>query len=131
MENTPFDLRNNAVIGDKIDFDCNQLNFTGGYDHNFCINGYDGTIQKAAEVYCDATGIALEVFTDLPGVQFYAGNFLKGLEGKKNLPMNKRSGFCLETQYYPDTPNKPEFPQCIFDAGELYNTTTIFKISTK
>ncbi len=131
VENTPFDLRNNAVIGENIDYNCDQLDFTGGYDHNFCINGYDGTMKKAAEVCCDATGITLEVFTDLPGVQFYAGNFLKGLAGKNNLPMNKRSGFCLETQYYPDTPNKPEFPQCTFAAGEQYNTTTIFKISTK
>lgn len=131
VENTPFDLRNNVTIGDNIDFDCDQLNFTGGYDHNFCINDYDGAIKKAAEVYCDKTGICLEVYTDLPGVQFYAGNFLNGAQGKNKLPLNKRSGFCLETQYFPDTPNRPEFPQCTYEAGEVYKTTTIFKLSTK
>ncbi len=131
VEGTPFDLRNNALIGKSIDTDCDQLNFTGGYDHNFCINGYDGSIKKAAHVECEKTGINLEVFTDLPGVQFYAGNFLKGTIGKNNLPMNKRSGFCLETQFYPDSPNKPEFPSCIYDAGEEYKSVTIFKFSTK
>lgn len=131
VEGTPFDLRNNALIGAAIDTDCDQLNFTGGYDHNFCINGYDGSLKKAADVVCEKTGIKLEVLTDLPGVQFYAGNFLKGTIGKNNLPMNKRSGFCLETQFYPDSPNKSEFPSCTFDAGEEYKTITIFKFSTK
>ena len=131
VEGTPFDLRNNALIGAAIDTDCDQLNFTGGYDHNFCINGYDGSLKKAADVVCEKSGIKLEVLTDLPGVQFYAGNFLKGTIGKNNLPMNKRSGFCLETQFYPDSPNKPEFPSCTFDSGEEYKTVTIFKFSTK
>lgn len=128
VENTPFDFRNFRTIGDKIDCNCEQLNFTGGYDHNFCINGYDKkSINKAAEVIDETSGRKMEVFTDLPGVQFYAGNFLKGIIGKNKLPMNKRTGFCLETQYYPDSPNKPDFPNCVFDAGEEYKTTTIFK----
>ena len=127
VENTPFDLRKATRVGDHIDDDFEQLVFTGGYDHNFCINDYDGSMKLAAEVTDPASGRKLEVYTDLPGIQFYAGNFLKGVEGKNNFPMNKRSGFCLETQYYPDSPNQPAFPSCVFDAGEKYHTETIFK----
>ncbi|MBR5498017.1 MAG: galactose mutarotase [Clostridia bacterium] len=128
VENTPFDFRNFRTIGDDIDYDCDQLNFTGGYDHNFCINNYDGkSLLIAAEVYDDISGRKMEVYTDLPGVQFYAGNFLKGVIGKNNKPMNKRTGFCLETQFYPDSPNKPEFPNCIFNAGDEYRSVTVFK----
>lgn len=128
---TPFDLRQKTRIGENIDADCEQLNFTGGYDHNFCINGYNGSVLKAAEVTDPVSGRTLEVFTDLPGVQFYAGNFLKGIAGKAGVPMVKRSGFCLETQFYPDTPNNPDFPQCTFDAGEKFKSETIFRFSVK
>ena len=131
VTDTPFDLRKMTKIGENIDADCEQLDFTGGYDHNFCINNYNGDLQKAAEVKDPATGRILEVYTDLPGVQFYAGNFLKGTIGKAGLPMIKRSGFCLETQFYPDTPNKPEFPQCTFNAGETFKSVTIFKFSAE
>lgn len=131
VENTPFDLRNANRIGKLIDADCDQLNYTGGYDHNFCIDGYDGSVIKAAEVTDPESGRMLEVLTDLPGVQFYAGNFLKGVIGKSGVPMIKRSGFCLETQFYPDTPNHRNFPQCTFDAGEIFKSTTIFRFSAK
>lgn len=127
VEGTPFDLRSGARIGDAIDYDCDQLNFTAGYDHNFCINNHDGSVKLIADVCDPASGRVLEVYTDLPGVQFYAGNFLKGVIGKAGKPMVRRSGFCLETQYYPDSPNKPHFPSCLFDAGQEYKTTTIFK----
>lgn len=131
VSGTPFDLRQKTRIGENIDADCEQMVFTGGYDHNFCINNYDGELQKAAEVKDPVSGRTLEVFTDLPGVQFYAGNFLNGIIGKGNVPMIKRSGFCLETQFYPDTPNKPEFPQCTFNAGEKFTSETVFKFSVK
>lgn len=131
VENTPFDFRIKKEIGSDIDNDCEQLNFTGGFDHNFCINGYDKTLKKAAEVTDETSGRTLEVYTDLPGVQFYAGNFLKGVIGKGGKPMVKRSGFCLETQFYPDTPNKTAFPQCTFDAGEIFTSETVFKFSTE
>ncbi len=131
VENTPFDFRTFKIIGDRIDDNCPQLEFTGGYDHNFCINNYDGSLKKAASVIDSVSGRVLDVFTDLPGVQFYAGNFLNGTAGKRNLPMEKRTGFCLETQYYPDTPNNPDFPQCLFDAGEKYHSVTVFKLSTR
>lgn len=129
VENTPFDLRRPKRIGDRIDEKCDQLDFTGGYDHNFCINGYDGSLKKAAEVTEPVSGRKLEVYTDLPGIQFYAGNFLKGIIGKGGMPMNKRTGFCLETQFYPDSPNQSSFPSCVFDAGEEYRTVTVFKFS--
>lgn len=129
VENTPFDLRTSVAIGDNIDADDEQLIFTGGYDHNFCINGYDGSLKKAAEVIEPTSCRKMEVFTSLPGIQFYAGNFLSGALGKEEKPINKRTGFCLETQYYPDTPNQADFPQCTFDAGEAYTSVTIFKFS--
>lgn len=131
VEGTPFDLREFTVIGKDIDADFDQLVVTGGYDHNFCINGFNGDVICAAECYSEESGIMLEVLTDLPGVQFYAGNFLNGALGKNSLPMEKRSGFCLETQYYPDSPNKPEFPKCLFNAGEAFNSVTVFRFSLK
>ncbi len=132
VDNTPFDLRKPEKIGKMIDYkDCEQLVFTGGYDHNFCINDYDGTVKSAAIAYDPKSGRKLEVLTDLPGIQFYAGNFLKGIIGKSGKPMNKRSGFCLETQFYPDTPNHANFPQCIYNEGEQYHTVTIFRFSAE
>lgn len=131
VTDTPFDLRKASRIGDAIDFDCDQLNFTAGYDHNFCINDFDGNVKLIADVFEPVSGRVMEVYTDLPGVQFYAGNFLKGDIGKAGKPMVRRSGFCLETQFYPDSPNKPQFPSCLFDAGEEYKSTTIFKFGFK
>ncbi len=131
VKNTPFDFTTEKIVGDRIDDEFEQLEFTGGYDHNFCINSYNSSLIKAAEATDPVSGRILEVFTDLPGIQFYAGNFLNGTTGKNNKPMNKRCGFCLETQFYPDTPNKPEFPQCTYDANEIYKSTTVFKFSTK
>ncbi len=131
VSGTPFDLRNGSRIGESIDYDCDQLNFTAGYDHNFCVNNHDGSVKLIADVCDPVSGRVLEVYTDLPGVQFYAGNFLKGDIGKAGKPMIRRSGFCLETQYYPDSPNKPQFPSCLFEAGQKYKTTTIFKFLIK
>lgn len=131
VENTPFDFREFKEIGKDINEDCIQLKNTGGYDHNFCIKDWDKTVKEAAVAVCDDSGITLTVSTDLPGVQFYAGNFLKGIAGKDNLPMNKRCGFCLETQYYPDTPNHPEFPSCLFDKNKQYSSTTVFAFTVE
>ncbi|MCD7826924.1 MAG: galactose mutarotase [Clostridiales bacterium] len=130
VENTPFDFKKCKRIGDEIDFDCEQLNFTGGYDHNFCINGYNGKLKAAASVFDPRSGRKMDVYTDLPGIQFYTGNFLKGDLGKDNKPIEKRSGFCLETQFFPDTPNKPNFIQCTFAPGQEYTSETVFKFYT-
>ena len=131
VENTPFDLRKPKTIGEEIDSDYEQIAFAGGYDHNFCINDYDKTLRKAAEVWDKKSGRKLEVLTDLPGIQFYAGNFLSGQKGKDGKPIDKRTGFCLETQYFPDTPNRPEFPQCTYEAGEVYTAETVYKFSAE
>lgn len=129
VDGTVFDFRQPKLIGKDIDADNEQLGFTGGFDHNFCINNWDKTLRKCITAESDVSGLKLNVYTDLPGVQFYAGNFLKGICGKEQKPMNKRSGFCLETQYYPDTPNKSEFPGCFYKAGEEFSSQTVYEIT--
>lgn len=126
VDGSAFDFRDSKRIGDEIDNSEEQLGFTGGYDHNFVIDNADGSLVKCAEVYEPVSGRRMHVYTTMPGVQFYAGNFLKGEAGKENKPMNKRSGFCLETQFYPDTPNKSAFPQCVFEAGEEFISETVY-----
>ncbi len=130
VEGTAFDFRAERVIGTDIDDSHIQLQYTGGYDHNFCINGWDGSLKKIATAKGDISGIEMNVYTTLPGVQFYAGNFLKGIPGKGGCPMQKRSGFCLETQFYPDTPHNPSFPACLYKAGEKYVSETVYEFLT-
>lgn len=127
VEGTAFDFRTPRVIGANIDDSHIQLQYTGGYDHNFCLNSCDGKLRRIGEAVGDLSGIKMNIYTTLPGVQFYAGNFLKGIPGKDGVPMEKRSGFCLETQHYPDTPNNPSFPSCLFDAGEKYESETVYQ----
>lgn len=126
---TPFDFTSPRGIGERINDDHEQLRFTGGYDHNFCITGWDGALRQCAAVSSPESGIKMNVYTTLPGVQFYAGNFLRGVPGKNGAPMEKRGGFCLETQYYPDTPHWPDFPSCLFPAGEHYTSKTVYAFS--
>ena len=127
---TPFDFTQAKTIGRDIEEDYPQLINGMGYDHNFCIADFDGTLKTIAIATGDKSGIKMEVKTDLPGAQLYTGNFLDGtIIGKNNKPMTKRSGFCLETQVYPDSPNHPEWPSCIYDKGEEYKTTTVFCFS--
>ena len=129
VENTAFDFRAAKEIGKDIDADEEQLRLTGGYDHNFIIDNADGTLQKCACVKNSDNNIEMNVYTTAPGVQFYAGNFLEGEIGKQNKAMCKRGGFCLETQFYPDSPNKPTFPNCIFEAGEEFKSETVYILS--
>ncbi len=127
---TPFDFTSPKAIGRDIDADHPQIANGMGYDHNFCIADYDGSLKTIAVATGDKSGITMEVLTDLPGVQLYTGNFLDGtVIGKGSKPITKRSAFCLETQVYPDSPNHPEWHKCIYDAGEEYTTTTIFAFS--
>lgn len=130
VEGTPFDFRKEKPIGKDIDTDCAQLKNGKGYDHNFCIDEFDGNLKTAAVVKCPASGLIMEVKTDLPGVQLYTGNFLDGtVNGKCMLPLTYRCAFCLETQFFPDTPNHPEWPTCVYDAGEEYVSHTVFAFS--
>lgn len=129
VEGTSFDFRIAKPIGRDIGAQDDQLAIGKGYDHNFCLNDGDGPIATA---YDPESGRFLEVFTDLCGVQLYTGNFLDGTNtGKNGNPLIKNAGFCLETQYYPNTPNMPEFPQCTIDAGEKFTSCTVFRFSVK
>ncbi len=132
VDNTPMDFRNPTEIGSRINADYEQLKFGHGYDHNWVLNNYDGSVRKAASVYDSTTGIFMEVYTDQPGLQFYSGNFLDGtIKGKKGIVYNYRTGLCLEAQHYPDSPNEKDFPTTTLKPGEVYKQTTYYKFSTK
>ncbi len=127
VEGTPFDFRIMKTIGEDINADDIQLKYGQGYDHNFAIDNYDGSIKKAAEVDDPASGRKMEVYTDRPGVQFYAGNCIHPHTGKAGAAYGKRSGLCLETQAFPDAVNQPHFQNVIYGPERPYNTTTIYK----
>lgn len=130
VKGTPFDFTEEKAIGKDINADSPQLKNGNGYDHNFCISDFDGTIKTVAVAKSEKSGIVLEVKTDLPGIQFYTGNFLDGsVAGKNGVPMAHRSAFCLETQVYPDSPNHPEWHSCVYNAGEEYVSNTVFAFS--
>jgi aldose 1-epimerase len=130
VKNTPFDFTTEKTIGRDIEEDFDQLKNGMGYDHNFCIADFDGTLKTIAIAKGDKSGIVMTVKSTEPGVQLYTGNFLDGsVIGKGSLPITKRSAFCLETQVYPDSPNHPEWPRCIYDANEEYKSTTVFCFS--
>lgn len=124
---TPMDFITMRVVGERIDTDYDQLNFAGGYDHNWVLNNYGTGVRKVATLEAPDGGLTMEVFTDLPGVQFYAGNAITPHTGKNGALYQKRFGLCLETQFYPDSVNKPSFPSCIFGPDRPYETTTIFQ----
>ena len=130
---TPFDFRKPTAMGARINADDEQIKLGGGYDHNFVLRRKLGDpISLAARVVEPTTGRVVEVWTTEPGVQFYTGNFLDGsLKGKGGISYTKRSAFCLETQHFPDSPNKPKFPSTELKPGERYDTTTIYKFSTE
>lgn len=133
VEGTAFDFRTPMVIGDRIDNEDEvQIANGKGYDHNWILNA-KGDISKCfATLYDPNSGIQMDMYTDQPGVQFYAGNFLDGsFVGKKGVKYPRRSAFCFETQHYPDSPNHPEWPSTTLLPGEQYITTTIYKFGTK
>jgi aldose 1-epimerase len=127
---TPFDFRTPRAIGARIDEDDTQLRNGQGYDHCFALNKPQGTaLSRAARVLDPGSGRVLELFTEEPGVQFYSGNFLDGsLTGKGQIYAH-RSGFCLEPQHFPDSPNQPQFPNVILRPGEVYQTESRFRFS--
>jgi len=132
VEGTPFDFRKPLPIGSRIGQVDEQLKLGGGYDHNFVIDGAHGTPRTAALVHDPKSGRTLEVVTTEPGVQLYTGNFLDGASiGKSGKPYNYRTGFCLETQKYPDSPNHPAFPTATVRAGEKFASTTVFRFGAK
>lgn len=126
VKGTPMDFTDEKPIGRDMEADFEQLVLTGGYDHNYVLNNQNGTVRLAAKAKCEESGIGLEVYTDTPGVQFYAGNFISGSAGKDGVSYEPRTGFCLETQYYPNSINEPGFPSPILKKGDRYETTTIY-----
>lgn len=124
---TPFDFQKAKKIGKEIGAENEQLGMTGGYDHNFVIDGENGKLREFASVTDPVSGRRMKAFTDLPGVQFYAGNFIEPQAGKEGARYDARCGFCLETQYFPDTANKPDFPSAEFGPGKKYKSTTIYQ----
>jgi aldose 1-epimerase len=131
VENTPFDFRTPTRVGDRINDTTHQQIINGrGYDHNWIL-ATEGDINAIAGILYDpSSGIKMTIHTDQPGMQFYAGNFLDGsFMGKKGIAYPMRSGFCFETQHFPDSPNQPAFPSTTLYPGEKYTTTTIYKFT--
>ena len=137
---TPFDFRTSTAIGARIDRNDEQLRYGRGYDHNFVLNkggqggqgGTGGDMTLAARVYEPTTGRVMEISTTEPGLQFYSGNFLDGtLRGKHGVVYGHRSGFAMETQHFPDSPNKPAFPSTILRPGEEYRSRTIYRFGVQ
>ena len=143
---TPFDFRTPHTIGERIDADDPQLKLAGGYDHNFVLNGGPFGIAQgrpfdiaqgrpelhlAARVVDPVSGRSLQVDTTEPGVQFYAGNKLTGATGKAGHVYGPRSGFCLETQHFPDSPNRPHFPSTVLRPGDTYRSQTVFTFGVR
>ncbi|MDO4550873.1 MAG: aldose epimerase family protein [Planctomycetia bacterium] len=130
VEGTPFDFRSPTKIGERIGADHEQIKLGGGYDHNWVLNRSKEELRLAATVYDPESGRKLEVRTLEPGLQFYTGNILDGsLKGKGGISYQKHFGFCLETQHFPDSPNKEDFPCTFLSPGDLYQTATSFHFS--
>ncbi len=127
---TPFDFRRPKAIGAEIDSDDEQLRNGHGYDHNWVLATAGDLSRPAARLVSPVSGIALEVFTDEPGIQVYVGNFLDGtVRGKHGIPYAHRTAVCLETQHYPDSPNKPQWPSVVLRPGETYHSRCIYRFS--
>ena len=132
VEGTPFDFRESKRVGDDIYDKDTQLTFGNGYDHCWVLNKQGEGIRIVASAYDPVSGRLLEVYSDQPGIQFYSGNFLDGtLESKDGGKYEFRSGFCLETQHYPNSPNQESFPLVTLNPGEKYETETIFRFTTR
>ena len=131
VEGTPMDLRQLVTVGDHIDDDFAQLRYGGGYDHNWVLNTKGDLNTPAAKVVSEKSGIVMEVFTNEPGLQFYAGNSMSeaGDKGKLGVVYPRRSALCLETQHYPDSPNQKSFPSVVLKPDETYQSRCIYKFS--
>ncbi len=128
LDGTPLDFRTATAIGARIGDDHEQIGFGAGYDHNYVLNRDDDALSLAATVYDPHSGRAMDVLTEEPGVQFYSGNFLDGHHvGKGGVAYQHRSGLCLETQHYPDSPNQPDFPSTVLRPDETYSTSTVYR----
>ena len=131
---TPLDFREPTVIGARIAANDEQLGFGGGYDHNFVLDGWEdgGALRSAAVLHDPHSGRTMEVLTTEPGLQFYSGNFLDGSDlGKGGVVYEQRTGLCLETQHFPDSPNQQQFPSTVLRPGQTYRSTTVYRFSAE
>ena len=129
---TPFDFLQPKKVGRDIEKNNEQINYGNGYDHCWVLNNYSDGVRFVASAYDDSSGRLLEVYSDQPGIQFYSGNFLDGsLKSKYEGNYDFRSGFCLETQNFPNSPNENSFPSPLLKPGEKYLSETIFKFSVR
>ncbi|MBL7856360.1 MAG: galactose mutarotase [Cyclobacteriaceae bacterium] len=128
---TPFDFRQPTSVGSRVHAQDQQLMNGNGYDHCWVLRNETGELYLAASLYDPASGRLLEVYTTEPGIQVYSGNFLDGTSiGKGGIPYQKRHGICLETEHFPDSPNRPSFPSVVLEPGKVYSSTTVYKFST-
>lgn len=132
VEGSPMDFRTPTAIGERINNDAEQLKLGNGYDHNWVLNSTEEGLSFAAKVVEPESGRTMEVYTNEPGMQFYTGNFLNGTaNGKEGVPYIFRGAFCMETQHYPDSPNKPEFPSSILEPGQEYYSVCVYKFGAE
>ena len=132
VKTTPMDFTKPYAIGARINQDYDQLKYGLGYDHNWVLNKNRQGLTLAARVYEPNSGRVMEIYTTEPGIQFYSGNFLDGsITGKQSRVYKHRYGFCLETQHFPDSPNKPQFPYTILRPGQKYTHLTVHKFYTR
>lgn len=124
---TPMDFREGKKISEDIEADYKPLKIAGGYDHNFCLDIDGSKVELVAELSEETTGRKMEVYTDLPGMQLYTGNFIVKEDGKENTVYTKRTGVCFETQFFPNSVNVPSFKSCVLKAGESFTSTTVYK----
>lgn len=124
VSGTPMDFRERKEIGAEIEADFEQLWYVGGYDHNYALDGADGTLRLAARAMAADSGICMDVYTDCVGIQLYAGNFITNMQGKGGARYGKRCGFCLETQYFPNAVNDANFKKPLLHPGETYRSVT-------
>jgi len=129
---TPFDFTTPHAIGERLEETNEQLEFGLGYDHNWALNSQDGSMAKAGELYEPDSGRVMEIWTTEPALQFYGGNFLDGtLTGKSGINYEHRTGLCLETQHYPDSPNQPSFPSTTLEKGRILRSATEYRFSAR
>ena len=130
VENTPMDFRKLHAIGENIDSPVEQIRQSGGYDHCFAVNGMPGSLRKAAAATAAISGISMEIFTDCPGIQLYTANGLEpNRRGKNGGLYGPQEAFCLETQYFPNSPNETAFPSPVLRKGEHYKSETVWRFS--
>lgn len=128
VEGTPMDFRKLKAIGQDIEADYEPLKLAGGYDHNYVLSISGTEVEQVGELVSTESGRTMEIFTNMPGLQLYTGNFISGTEaGKKNFVYQKRGGVCFETQYFPDSCHRTEFPSCVLKAGNEYDFVTVYK----